>query len=73
MSIKARVVKVLERLKGWPIVSGVKALSGYATTDRGEPIAFSILTNNYTIPSSSVIDAIDRVVETMLRDGTSKK
>jgi len=54
-------------------LGGVKALSGYATTDRGEPIAFSILTNNYTIPSSSVIDAIDRVVETMLRDGTSKK
>ena len=54
-------------------LGGVKALSGYATTDRGEPIAFSILTNNYTIPAASVTDAIDRIVAAILQDGASKQ
>jgi D-alanyl-D-alanine carboxypeptidase/D-alanyl-D-alanine-endopeptidase (penicillin-binding protein 4) len=54
-------------------LGGVKALSGYATTDRGEPIAFSILTNNYTIPASRVTDAVDRVVTAILQDGAGKK
>ena len=54
-------------------LGGVKALSGYATTDRGELIAFSILTNNYTIPAASVTDAIDRIVAAILQDGASKQ
>src|SRR5690349_4124870 len=31
-------------------LGGVKALSGYATTNRGDRVAFSILTNNFNLP-----------------------
>lgn len=54
-------------------LGGVKTLSGYATTDRGEEIAFSILTNNFNLPSDEVTDAIDRVVVAIVQDGTGKR
>jgi len=47
-------------------LGGVKALSGYATTVRGQQIAFSILTNNFNIPNKRVLDAIDSVVEAIV-------
>jgi serine-type D-Ala-D-Ala carboxypeptidase/endopeptidase (penicillin-binding protein 4) len=66
-------IKVQGRVHGKTgSLGGVKALSGYATTDRGEPIAFSILTNNYTIPAASITDAIDRIVAAILQDGAAK-
>ena len=49
-------------------LGGVKALSGYATTARGQQIAFSILTNNFNLPSRRVLDAIDSVVEAIVND-----
>jgi D-alanyl-D-alanine carboxypeptidase len=49
----------------------VKALSGYATTARGQQVAFSILTNNYNLPNKRVLEAIDNVVEAIVND--SKK
>jgi serine-type D-Ala-D-Ala carboxypeptidase/endopeptidase (penicillin-binding protein 4) len=54
-------------------LGGVKTLSGYATTNRGEPVAFSILTNNFNLPSKRVTDAIDEVVDAIVNDGGAKK
>jgi D-alanyl-D-alanine carboxypeptidase len=41
----------------------VKTLSGYAVTAKGEPVAFSILANNLSLPGKQVNDVIDRVIE----------
>ena len=49
-------------------LGGVKALSGYATTARGQQVAFSILTNNFNLPNKRVLDAIDSVVEAIVND-----
>lgn len=50
-------------------LGGVKALSGYATTARGQQVAFSILSNNFNLPSKRVLDAIDSIVEAIVNDG----
>lgn len=52
-------------------LGGVKALSGYATTARGQQVAFSILSNNFNLPSKRVLDTIDSIVEAIVND--SKK
>ena len=49
-------------------LGGVKALSGYATTDSGETVVFSIMTNNFNLPAKRVTDAIDQVIEAILND-----
>jgi len=49
-------------------LGGVKALSGFATTARGQQVAFSILTNNFSLPNKRVTDAIDSVVEAIVND-----
>jgi D-alanyl-D-alanine carboxypeptidase/D-alanyl-D-alanine-endopeptidase (penicillin-binding protein 4) len=54
-------------------LGGVKTLSGYATTGRGEEVAFSILTNNLNLPTKRVTDAIDDVVGAIVDDGPAKK
>ena len=43
-------------------LGGVKTLSGYAVTVKGEPLAFSILTNNFSLPGKRIDDVIDSVV-----------
>jgi D-alanyl-D-alanine carboxypeptidase/D-alanyl-D-alanine-endopeptidase (penicillin-binding protein 4) len=43
-------------------LSHVNTLSGYATTVKGERVAFSILTNNHHLPLKRAIDAIDQIV-----------
>ena len=40
----------------------VRALAGYVAPAEGEPIAFAILANNYTVPSEEVTRAIDDAV-----------
>lgn len=50
-------------------LGGVKTLSGYATTAKGEPIAFSILTNNFSIPGKRVNEVIDGIVEAAVNPG----
>jgi serine-type D-Ala-D-Ala carboxypeptidase/endopeptidase (penicillin-binding protein 4) len=54
-------------------LGGVKTLSGYATTNHGEPIAFSILTNNLNVPAKKVTDAIDEIIEAVVQDNPPHK
>lgn len=44
-------------------LGGVKSLSGYATTASGQQLAFSILTNNFSVPEKRVTDTIDSIIE----------
>jgi serine-type D-Ala-D-Ala carboxypeptidase/endopeptidase (penicillin-binding protein 4) len=53
-------------------LGGVKTLSGYAVTDRGDPVAFSILSNNSNLSVKRVTDTIDSIVGEVLRDGVGK-
>jgi D-alanyl-D-alanine carboxypeptidase/D-alanyl-D-alanine-endopeptidase (penicillin-binding protein 4) len=54
-------------------LGGVKTLSGYLTTDRGEDIAFSILSNNFNVPAKKVTDGIDAIVEAIVQDESHHK
>jgi len=54
-------------------LGGVKTLSGYAMTNHGEPVVFSILTNNLTVPAKKVTDAIDAIVQTVVEDNPPHK
>ena len=54
-------------------LGGVKTLSGYATTDSGEPVTFSILSNNFNLPAKRVTDAIDDIVAAIVEDGKATK
>jgi len=49
-------------------LGGVKSLSGYATTVRGHQVAFSILSNNFILPSKRVLDAVDSIVEAIVNE-----
>jgi len=49
-------------------LGGVKALSGYATSDAGQVVVFSILSNNFNLPAKRVIDAIDQLVQAIVDD-----
>ncbi len=43
-------------------LSNVRALSGYLDTGAGEPLVFSILVNNFVVPSSEVDAVVDRAL-----------
>lgn len=49
-------------------LSHVYSLSGYAVTQKGDHIAFTILTNNGTLPTKKALDTIDRIVERLVQD-----
>jgi len=53
-------------------LGGVKALSGYATTVKGQQVAFSILSNNFNLPNKRVNDTIDEIVEAIVNDAAKK-
>ncbi len=44
-------------------LGGVKSLSGYAVTPKGEQIVFSVVSNNLSTPAKRVTDVIDSVIE----------
>ena len=46
----------------------VKSLSGYLTTLAGEPVAFSILSNNHTFSYEEADAVIDRIVQAVVDD-----
>jgi D-alanyl-D-alanine carboxypeptidase/D-alanyl-D-alanine-endopeptidase (penicillin-binding protein 4) len=50
-------------------LGGVKALSGYTTTESGQAVVFSILSNNSNLPAKRVTDAIDELVQAIVEDG----
>ena len=43
-------------------------LSGYATTQSGQHIAFSVMTNNSNLPAKKALDTIDHIVERLVED-----
>ena len=49
-------------------LGGVKALSGYATTDSNDTVVFSILSNNLNLQPKRVTDTIDQLVEAIVQD-----
>jgi len=49
-------------------LSHVFSLSGYATTQAGQRIAFSVMTNNTNLPAKKALDTIDRIVERIVED-----
>jgi serine-type D-Ala-D-Ala carboxypeptidase/endopeptidase (penicillin-binding protein 4) len=53
-------------------LGGVKALSGYATTVKGDHLVFSILSNNFNLPAKRVTDTIDSIVEVIVNDQAKK-
>jgi D-alanyl-D-alanine carboxypeptidase/D-alanyl-D-alanine-endopeptidase (penicillin-binding protein 4) len=44
-------------------LSGVRALSGYVRTVQGEMLAFSMLANNFIVPTPSIDSVVDLAVE----------
>lgn len=73
LSDRFRGSPALGRVKGKTGSLGhVKALSGYLTTLKGEQLAFSIMANNQNVPSKAVLDAIDKIVNALLDDGSKK-
>jgi D-alanyl-D-alanine carboxypeptidase/D-alanyl-D-alanine-endopeptidase (penicillin-binding protein 4) len=54
-------------------LGGVKTLAGYATTNRGQQIAFAILTNNFNVSAKKVTDAIDDIIVNIVDDGGPRK
>jgi D-alanyl-D-alanine carboxypeptidase/D-alanyl-D-alanine-endopeptidase (penicillin-binding protein 4) len=52
-------------------LGGVKTLSGYAITDSGQVVAFSILANNFNLPAKRVTDAIDELVQAIVEDASA--
>jgi D-alanyl-D-alanine carboxypeptidase/D-alanyl-D-alanine-endopeptidase (penicillin-binding protein 4) len=54
-------------------LSHVSALSGYGQTLKGRRFVFSIFCNNYNVPPSKVVPAIDSIVKLLVTQGDSIK
>ena len=51
----------------------VNALSGYATTMNGVPVAFCILSNNHKLASKRALDVVDQIVLAIVNDREPSK
>jgi len=51
-------------------LGGVKSLSGYAVTSKGEQLVFSIVSNNISASAKRVTDAIDGMVEAAVQNSS---
>ncbi len=47
----------------------VNSLSGYATTQSGDHVAFCIMANNHTMPTKKALDTVDRILVKIVEDG----
>jgi serine-type D-Ala-D-Ala carboxypeptidase/endopeptidase (penicillin-binding protein 4) len=54
-------------------LSHVSALSGYGQTLKGRRFVFSIFCNNYNLPPSKVVPAIDSIVRLLVTEGDAAK
>lgn len=52
-------------------LGGVKTLSGFATTDSGETVVFSILSNNSNLPPKRITDTVDQLVQAIIEDASA--
>jgi D-alanyl-D-alanine carboxypeptidase/D-alanyl-D-alanine-endopeptidase (penicillin-binding protein 4) len=50
-------------------LSHVNSLSGYATAQSGDHVAFCIVSNNHNLPVRKALDIIDRILEKIVADG----
>ena len=50
----------------------VNALSGFARTNRGDLLCFSIIANNHILRGKRALETIDSVVEQLVNDGPAK-
>jgi len=48
-------------------LNGSNTLSGYAWTESGEPLVFSVLVNGYSARDSHIHDAVDALLEDIVR------
>ena len=48
-------------------ITNVRSLAGYATTHRGEKLAFSIIVNNVTTGNAEIDRIVERVLEEVIR------
>jgi len=51
----------------------VNALSGYATTLKGERLAFCIISNNHNMLTKRALEVIDQIIEQVVTDVPPEK
>jgi D-alanyl-D-alanine carboxypeptidase/D-alanyl-D-alanine-endopeptidase (penicillin-binding protein 4) len=77
LPIAGRDGTLASRLQGTPAdgnvraktgsMTRVRALSGYMKTANGEPLAFSIIANNYAVPANTIDRATDAILLALTR------
>ncbi|WP_425502699.1 D-alanyl-D-alanine carboxypeptidase [Pinirhizobacter soli] len=50
-------------------LTGISSLSGYVDTANGRPLVFSMLTNNFVVPSAKIKELEDRLAVALAECG----